>query len=89
MSLNIFFIYQIYKRDSNQAFNPVDLSAGNMNLPGSQSPIDFSAIGKGLCSRQNCEVLASNGIFNYFIDIGGEISINGTKFGEFLDLGRK
>ncbi len=77
---------KIYE-DSNQAFWPVDVAAGNMNVPGSQSPIDLSAIGKGYAVDKIAELLASNGIFNYFIDIGGELSVNGTKFGELWTWG--
>ena len=77
---------KIYE-DSNQAFWPVDVAAGNMNVPGSQPPIDLSAIGKGYAVDKIAELLASNGIFNYFIDIGGELSVNGTKFGELWTWG--
>ena len=77
---------KIYE-DSNQAFWPVDVAAGNMNVPGSQSPIDLSAIGKGYAVDKIAKLLASNGIFNYFIDIGGELSVNGTKFGELWTWG--
>ncbi len=77
---------KIYE-DSNQAFYPVDVALGHMNMPGSQSPIDFSAIGKGYAVDKIAELLASNGIFNYFIDIGGELSVNGTKFGELWTWG--
>ena len=77
---------KIYE-DSNQAFYPVDVALGHMNMPGSQSPIDFSAIGKGYAVDKIAKLLASNGIFNYFIDIGGELSVNGTKFGELWTWG--
>ena len=77
---------KIYE-DSNQAFWPVDVAAGNMNVPGSQPPIDLSAIGKGYAVDKIAKLLASNGIFNYFIDIGGELSVNGTKFGELWTWG--
>jgi len=73
--------------DSNQAFWPVDVAAGNMNVPGSQPPIDLSAIGKGYAVDKIAKLLASNGIFNYFIDIGGELSVSGTKFGELWTWG--
>ena len=79
-------VEKIYK-DSNQAFYPVDVALGHMNMPGSQSPIDFSAIGKGYAVDKIAKLLASNGIFNYFIDIGGELSVNGTKFGELWTWG--
>ena len=72
---------------SNQAFWPVDVAAGNMNVPGSQPPIDLSAIGKGYAVDKIAKLLASNGIFNYFIDIGGELSVSGTKFGELWTWG--
>ena len=84
------YLYEIGEKiyeDSNQAFWPVDVAAGNMNVPGSQSPIDLSAIGKGYAVDKIAELLASNGIFNYFIDIGGELSVNGTKFGELWTWG--
>ena len=77
---------KIYE-DSNQAFYPVDVALGHMNMPGSQSPIDFSAIGKGYAVDKIAKLLAGNGIFNYFIDIGGELSVNGTKFGELWTWG--
>ena len=77
---------KIYE-DSNQAFWPVDVAAGNMNVPGSQPPIDLSAIGKGYAVDKIAKLLASNGIFNYFIDIGGELSVSGTKFGELWTWG--
>ena len=44
------YLYEIGEKiyeDSNQAFWPVDVAAGNMNVPGSHPPIDLSAIGKG------------------------------------------
>ena len=50
-------------------------------------PWDFSAIGKGYAVDKISELLAENGIVNYFIDIGGELSINGTKFGELWSWG--
>ena len=84
------YLYEIGEKiyeDSNQAFWPVDVAAGNMNVPGSQPPIDLSAIGKGYAVDKIAELLASNGIFNYFIDIGGELSVNGTKFGELWTWG--
>ena len=84
------YLYEIGEKiyeDSNQAFWPVDVAAGNMNVPGSQSPIDLSAIGKGYAVDKIAKLLASNGIFNYFIDIGGELSISGTKFGELWTWG--
>ena len=84
------YLYEIGEKifeDSNQAFWPVDVAAGNMNVPGSQPPIDLSAIGKGYAVDKIAKLLASNGIFNYFIDIGGELSVNGTKFGELWTWG--
>ena len=84
------YLYEIGEKiyeDSNQAFWPVDVAAGNMNVPGSQPPIDLSAIGKGYAVDKIAKLLASNGIFNYFIDIGGELSISGTKFGELWTWG--
>ena len=84
------YLYEIGEKiyeDSNQAFWPVDAAAGNMNVPGSQPPIDLSAIGKGYAVDKIAKLLASNGIFNYFIDIGGELSVNGTKFGELWTWG--
>ena len=84
------YLYEIGEKiyeDSNQAFWPVDVAAGNMNVPGSQPPIDLSAIGKGYAVDKIAELLASNGIFNYFIDIGGELSVNGSKFGELWTWG--
>ncbi len=50
-------------------------------------PMDLSAIGKGYAVDKIAELLVSNGVFNYFIDIGGELSINGTKFGELWTWG--
>ena len=44
--------------------------------------LDFSAIGKGYAVDRISALIFENGISNYFIDIGGEVSINGTKFGE-------
>ena len=84
------YLYEIGEKiyeDSNQAFWPVDVAAGNMNVPGSQPPIDLSAIGKGYAVDKIAKLLASNGIFNYFIDIGGELSVSGTKFGELWTWG--
>ena len=49
--------------------------------------LDFSAIGKGYAVDRISALLFENGIFNYFIDIGGELSINGTKFDEFWTWG--
>ena len=83
----LFEIVEKIYEDSNQAFYPVDVALGHMNMPGSQSPIDFSAIGKGYAVDKIAKLLASNGIFNYFIDIGGELSVNGTKFGELWTWG--
>tara|TARA_Y100000768_G_scaffold144857_1_gene108064 strand:+ start:143 stop:1015 length:873 start_codon:yes stop_codon:yes gene_type:complete len=56
-------------------------------FPNTLLPMDFSAIGKGYAVDKIAELLAENGIFNYFIDIGGELSINGTKFGELWTWG--
>ena len=50
-------------------------------------PWDFSAIGKGYAVDKISELLVKNGIVNYFIDIGGELSINGTKFSELWTWG--
>ena len=83
----LFEIVEKIYEDSNQAFYPVDVALGHMNMPGSQSPIDFSAIGKGYAVDKIAKLLANNGIFNYFIDIGGELSVNGTKFGELWTWG--
>ena len=44
--------------------------------------LDFSAIGKGYAVDRISALLFESGISNYFIDIGGEVSINGAKFGE-------
>ena len=44
--------------------------------------LDFSAIGKGYAVDRISALIFENGISNYFIDIGGEVSVNGTKFGE-------
>ncbi len=49
--------------------------------------LDFSAIGKGYAVDRISALLFENGISNYFIDIGGEVSINGTKFDEFWTWG--
>ena len=57
------------------AFTPRPLVIGGQTY-------DFSAIGKGYAVDKVAEVLSNNGIFNYFIDIGGEVSIKGTKYGE-------
>ena len=43
---------------------------------------DFSAIGKGYAVDRISALIFENGISNYFIVIGGEVSVNGTKFGE-------
>jgi len=57
------------------AFTPRPLVTGGQTY-------DFSAIGKGYAVDKIGEVLAKNGVSNYFIDIGGELSVNGTKFDE-------
>ncbi len=57
------------------AFTPRPLVTGGQTY-------DFSAIGKGYAVDKIGEVLSENGIFNYFIDIGGEVSIKGNKYGE-------
>ena len=49
--------------------------------------LDFSAIGKGYAVDRISALLFENGVSNYFIDIGGELSINGTKFDELWTWG--
>ena len=58
----------------------LDLNSMKINKKINIREYDFSAIAKGHAVDKIGELLAKNGIFNYFIDIGGEISINGTKF---------
>ena len=75
------------KTDSNNAFNPVALSENvNFYCPKSIC-LDFSAIGKGYAVDKISELLVMHGITNYFIEIGGEISINGTKYGDSWSWG--
>ena len=62
------------------AFIPADENSEFFN---GLFPWDFSAIGKGYAVDKIAELLVENGIVNYFIDIGGELSINGNKFDKF------
>mgnify|MGYP001162608923 FL=1 len=73
--ITLFERAEIIESMSMGAFTPRPLVTGGQTY-------DFSAIGKGYAVDKVGEVLVKNGISNYFIDIGGEVSINGTKYGE-------
>ncbi len=73
--ITLFEKAEIIESMSMGAFTPRPLVTGGQTY-------DFSAIGKGYAVDKIGEVLVKNGISNYFIDIGGEVSINGTKYGE-------
>tara|TARA_B000000565_G_scaffold70968_1_gene49776 strand:- start:1938 stop:2888 length:951 start_codon:yes stop_codon:yes gene_type:complete len=78
----LFYLSHQIKENSNGAFNPVALSE-NVDFYCPQSVcLDFSAIGKGYAVDKISELLVKLGITDYFVEIGGEISINGTKFGD-------
>ena len=78
----LFYLSHQIKKNSNDAFNPVALSE-NVDFYCPQSVcLDFSAIGKGYAVDKISELLVKLGITDYFVEIGGEISINGTKFGD-------
>ena len=77
----LFYLSHHIKENSNDAFNPVALSE-NVDFYCPQSVcLDFSAVGKGYAVDKISELLVKLGITDYFVEIGGEISINGTKFG--------
>jgi|TARA_B100002052_G_C15771993_1_gene547367 thiamine biosynthesis lipoprotein len=65
-----------------KARNIKSISMGAFDPEPEKEIYDFSAIGKGYAVDKIAELLMKNDIYNYFIDIGGEISINGTKYGE-------
>ena len=73
--ITLFEKAEIIESMSMGAFTPRPLVTGGQTY-------DFSAIGKGYAVDKIGEVLVKNGISNYFIDIGGEVSINGTKYGK-------
>ena len=78
----LFYLSHQIKENSNGAFNPVALSE-NVDFYCPQSVcLDFSAIGKGYAVDKISELLVKLGITDFFVEIGGEISINGTKFGD-------
>ena len=78
--ITLFEKAEIIESMSMGAFTPRPLVTGGQTY-------DFSAIGKGYAVDKIGEVLVKNGISNYFIDIGGELSISGTKFGELWTWG--
>jgi len=73
--ITLFERAEIIESMSMGAFTPRPLVTGGQTY-------DFSAIGKGYAVDKIGQVLVKNGISNYFIDIGGEVSINGTKYGK-------
>tara|TARA_B100000963_G_C22533276_1_gene628583 strand:+ start:130 stop:1083 length:954 start_codon:yes stop_codon:yes gene_type:complete len=72
----MFFYFDWYDPDNNNPYLLNDVLL-----------LDFSAVGKGYAVDRISALLFENGISNYFIDIGGEVSINGTKFEEFWTWG--
>ena len=68
-------------------FDSYDPDDNNPYLVNDVLLLDFSAVGKGYAVDRISALLFENGISNYFIDIGGEVSINGTKFEEFWTWG--
>ena len=58
-----------------------NLSEGAFS-PNDANGFDFSAIGKGYAIDKIAELMEKNGVNNYFIEIGGEIRANGSKFSD-------
>lgn len=57
------------------------LSSGRLHRPKGMK-IDVNAIAQGYSVDLVADFLESKGIFNYLIEIGGEMRANGTKFGD-------
>jgi thiamine biosynthesis lipoprotein len=44
--------------------------------------LDFNAIAKGFCVDKIAELLSQKGISDFLVEVGGEITTKGTKFGK-------
>lgn len=58
-------------------FDKVSIVSGNLQKASPAIMLDFSAIAKGYGVDQVAELLASKGIDNYMVEIGGEVVVKG------------
>ncbi|MDR1974614.1 MAG: FAD:protein FMN transferase [Bacteroidales bacterium] len=60
-------------------YEKIRLNGDKLKKDFSQIQLDFNAIAQGYCSDKVAELLLSQGIRNFLVDIGGEIVVRGKK----------